>query len=76
MALHLFLRILNRFMLSKKARDMQTELAAVFRILPADLIAMSLVHLDVILQEKGFSPMAVCEWNSFNGDDGEEARPL
>ena len=160
-ALHLFLRLLNRFMLSKKARDMQTELAAhvwkkgycpvcggfphlailgdngrrslhcsdcghawnfarltcpycdhedpqnttVFfidgeqtdsaftcdkcrrylltanrsaslRILPADLIAMSLVHLDVILQEKGYSPMAVCEWNSFNGDEEEEQGPL
>ncbi len=149
-SLHLFLRVLNRFMLSKKARDMQAELAAhpwkkgycpVCGALPhlailgdqgqrrlqcadcghawpfsrltcpycehedpqntniffidgqkedsaftcdkcrrylltanrsaslgnphADLIAMSLLHFDVILQEKGYSPMAECEWNSF-----------
>lgn len=31
----------------------------------ADLIALSLVHLDLILQEKGFLPMAECEWNTF-----------
>jgi len=30
-----------------------------------DLTAISLVHLDVILQEKGFSPMAEREWNQF-----------
>jgi FdhE protein len=149
-ALHLFLRVLNRFMLTKKARDMQSELAAhawkkgycpicggfphlailgdqgerrlqcadcgyawpfsrltcphcdhedpqntnIFFIdgqqdefaficdqcrrylltvkrsaslgcFHADLIAMGLLHLDVILQEKGYSPMAECEWNSF-----------
>jgi FdhE protein len=31
----------------------------------ADLIALSLAHLDLILQEKGFLPMAACEWNTF-----------
>ncbi|MBV5316742.1 MAG: formate dehydrogenase accessory protein FdhE [Desulfobulbaceae bacterium] len=31
----------------------------------ADLIAFSLAHLDLILQEKGFLPMAECEWNTF-----------
>jgi FdhE protein len=31
----------------------------------ADLLALSLVHLDLILQDKGFLPMAVCEWNVF-----------
>ena len=30
-----------------------------------DLTAISLAHLDVILQEKGFSPMALREWNQF-----------
>lgn len=29
----------------------------------ADLIALSLAHLDLILQDKGFLPMAECEWN-------------
>lgn len=149
-SLHLFLRVLNRFMLTKKARDMKTELAAhiwekgycpvcgsfphlailgdkgqrrlqcadcghdwpfsrltcpycdhedpqntnIFYIdgqkedaaftcdkcrrylltanrsaslghLNADLIAIGLTHLDIILQEKGYSPMTECEWNSF-----------
>jgi FdhE protein len=32
----------------------------------ADLIAMSLIHLDLILQEKGYSPMTECEWNNFS----------
>jgi len=31
----------------------------------AELIALSLAHLDLILQEKGFLPMAECEWNTF-----------
>jgi len=31
---------------------------------PADLIAITLAHLDIILQEKGFTPMAECEWNT------------
>ena len=35
-----------------------------FRQIPADLIAISLTHLDLILQEKGFMPMAECEGNS------------
>jgi FdhE protein len=150
-SLHLFLRVLHRFMLTKKARDMQKELAGhiwkkgycpvcgafphlailgdngqrqlqcvdcghawpfarltcpycehedpqntnIFFIAGkqedsaftcdkcrrylltanrsaslshphADLIAMGLVHLDLILQEKGYGPMAECEWNTFN----------
>jgi FdhE protein len=32
---------------------------------PADLIAIGLTHLDIILQEKGYSPMTECDWNSF-----------
>jgi FdhE protein len=36
----------------------------------ADIIAMSLVHLDLILQEKGYSPMAECLWNNFNQSSG------
>lgn len=151
LALHLFLRVLNRFMLSKKARDLQAELAEIpwkkgycpvcggfphlailgdegqrklhcadcghawgFARLTCpycdhedpqntnvffidgqqessaftcdkcrryllttvrsakfgrhypDLIAMALIHLDIILQEKGFLPMAECEWNGFD----------
>lgn len=31
---------------------------------PADLIAITLAHLDIILQEKGFTPMAEYEWNT------------
>ncbi len=31
----------------------------------ADVSAISLVHLDVLMQEKGFKPMAECEWNVF-----------
>lgn len=153
-SLHLFLRVLNRFMLAKKARDMKTELAAhvwkkgycpVCGSFPhlavigeqgqrhlqcadcghawpfarlacpycdheepqnsniffidgkpediaftcdkcrrylltakrsaslghphADLIAMSLTHLDIILQEKGYSPMTECDWNSFGASE-------
>jgi FdhE protein len=34
---------------------------------PADLIAMGLTHLDIILQEKGYSPMTECDWNNFCG---------
>lgn len=30
----------------------------------ADAIAMSLVHLDYIAQGQGFTPMAVCPWNT------------
>jgi FdhE protein len=30
-----------------------------------DLIALSLAHLDIILQGKGFRPMNECEWNTF-----------
>ena len=150
-SLHLFLRVLNRFMLTKKARDMKAELAGhvwkkgycpvcgsfphlailgengqrllqcpdcahawpfsrlvcpycehedpqstnIFFIegqpqdtaftcdkcrrylltvkrsaslghTNADLIAISLTHLDLILQEKGYSPMTGCEWNGFH----------
>jgi FdhE protein len=35
------------------------------REMDPDLTAISLAHLDVILQEKGFSPMAEREWNQF-----------
>lgn len=28
-----------------------------------DISAISLVHLDVIMQEKGYEPMAICTWN-------------
>jgi len=30
-----------------------------------DVSAMGLVHLDLIMQEKGFAPMTRCEWNVF-----------
>ncbi len=30
-----------------------------------DVSAMGLVHLDLLMQEKGFSPMTRCEWNTF-----------
>jgi FdhE protein len=30
-----------------------------------DISAVSLTHLDIIMQDKGFQPMAVCEWNVF-----------
>jgi FdhE protein len=30
----------------------------------AEVAALSLVHLDVILQQKGYRPMADCEWNA------------
>jgi FdhE protein len=35
------------------------------RDMDPDLTAISLAHLDVILQEKGYSPMATCGWNTF-----------
>ena len=31
-----------------------------------DIIAISLAHLDLVLQDKGFKPMVVCEWNTFH----------
>ena len=30
-----------------------------------DVTAMGLVHLDLIMQGKGFAPMTRCEWNTF-----------
>jgi FdhE protein len=30
-----------------------------------DVTAMGLIHLDLIMQEKGFAPMTRCEWNTF-----------
>ena len=30
-----------------------------------DISAISLTHLDVIMQKKGYQPMAACEWNVF-----------
>lgn len=35
-----------------------------------DLAAIGLAHLDLIMQEKGFSPMAVCDWNVFQEGEG------
>lgn len=32
-----------------------------------ELLAMSMAHLDIIAQEKGFKPMMFCEWNNFAG---------
>ena len=38
-----------------------------------ELVALSLVHLDLILQEKGYAPMARSEWNGFTGTkEGEQ----
>lgn len=41
------------------------ELPAALRQPNMDLLALSLVHLDLILHDKGFQPMAECEWNTF-----------
>jgi FdhE protein len=30
-----------------------------------DISAISLTHLDIIMQDKGFQPMSTCEWNVF-----------
>ncbi len=30
-----------------------------------DVSAMGLIHLDIIMQEKGYTPMTWCEWNAF-----------
>jgi FdhE protein len=30
-----------------------------------DISAISLTHLDIIMQDKGFQPMVTCEWNVF-----------
>jgi FdhE protein len=30
-----------------------------------DISAISLAHLDIIMQEKGFQPMTNCAWNAF-----------
>jgi FdhE protein len=30
-----------------------------------DVTAISLIHLDLIMQEKGLTPMTWCEWNAF-----------
>jgi FdhE protein len=35
-----------------------------------DVIAISLAHLDLILQGKGFMPMSECEWNTFKAGPG------
>jgi FdhE protein len=39
--------------------------AGSLREMDADITAIGLTHLDVILQEKYFTPMAPCEWNTF-----------
>ena len=31
-----------------------------------DLVALGMVHLDLIMQEKGYAPMARSEWNGFD----------
>lgn len=36
-----------------------------------DLTAMSLVHLDILMQEKGFVPLAWCGWNVFHPPEGQ-----
>ena len=28
-----------------------------------DIAVLSLAHLDVIMEDKGYSPIAECEWN-------------
>lgn len=38
-----------------------------------DLSSIGLAHLDLIMQEKGFLPMTLCDWNGFA--DGEEGGP-
>lgn len=43
------------------------EQAGSFRRSSADLLAMSLAHLDILVQEQGFEPMAQCEWNMYQG---------
>jgi FdhE protein len=35
----------------------------------ADLLALSLAHFDMLLQDKGFRPMVECEWNTFAAVD-------
>jgi FdhE protein len=30
-----------------------------------DIFAIALIHMDVMMQDKGFRPMATCEWNVF-----------
>ncbi len=30
-----------------------------------DVSAMGLIHLDIIMQDKGYTPMTWCEWNAF-----------
>lgn len=38
----------------------------------AEICAMSLAHLDAVLQRKGLSPMVSCEWNMFSGPDAAQ----
>ena len=30
-----------------------------------DIFAIALIHMDVMMQDKGYQPMATCEWNVF-----------
>ncbi len=34
-----------------------------------DVAALGMVHLDVISQQKGLLPAAVCAWNIVSGED-------
>jgi FdhE protein len=29
-----------------------------------DISAISLIHMDMIMQEKSYTPMSICVWNS------------
>ena len=35
------------------------------RHISADLLAISLAHLDIVVQEQGLQPMVQCEWNTY-----------
>jgi hypothetical protein len=32
-----------------------------------DLLAISLIHLDILMQQQGLLPMNFCLWNDFRG---------
>jgi FdhE protein len=58
----------------KKCRKylITTNRSETLRQANADIIAISLAHLDIILQGKGFQPMVNCEWNTFHADQEDE----
>ena len=43
-----------------------THRSDTLRQIHPDLTAISLAHLDLIVQAKGFQPMVECEWNTFD----------